>query len=64
MTDDSKARRFLCTKENPWKPGLGTPVTHDDAHEVGEQEDGWPGGDIVTYECRNCGHRWKAELPQ
>ena len=25
---------------------------------------GWPGGDIVTYECRNCGHRWKAELPQ
>ncbi len=32
--------------------------------EVGEQEDGWPGGDIVTYECPNCGTRWKQELPQ
>jgi len=61
------AERFQCTPDNPWR---GTPegehvlVAHSDVHEVGEQENGWPGGDIVTYECRNCGHRWKAELPQ
>lgn len=58
------AERFLCTLENPWSPGKPTPVTHSDVHEVGEQENGWPGGDIATYECRCCGHRWKAELPQ
>ena len=29
---------------------------HPDAREVGDQEDGWPGGDIVTYECPHCGH--------
>lgn len=55
---------FLCTKETPWAPGKPTPVQHSDVHEVGEQEPGWPGGDFVTYECRNCGHRWKSELPQ
>ena len=56
--------RFKCTKETPWRPGLPTPVDHDDVHEVGEQRDGWPGGDWVTYECRSCGHQWDAELPQ
>lgn len=56
---------FTCTKQNPWTPEKWTGrVEHSDVHEIGEQEDGWPGGDIVTYECRNCGHRWKAELPQ
>ena len=59
MTD-----RFQCTPETPWTPGKPTPVAHSNVHEVREQEDGWPGGDIVTYECRNCGHRWRAELPQ
>lgn len=55
---------FQCTKETPWRQGLPTPVQHADAHEVGEQEDGYPGGDIVRMECPNCGHSWKAELPQ
>ena len=59
MTD-----RFQCTPETPWTPGKPTPVAHSNVHEVREQEDGWPGGDIVTYECRNCWHRWRAELPQ
>lgn len=61
------AERFQCTPDNPWpgKPsGERVMVVHSDVHEVGEQEDGYPGGDIVTYECRNCGHRWKSELPQ
>ena len=55
---------ITCTKDNPWTPEMGTPVVHEDAREVGEQEDGYPGGDIVTLECKNCGHRWKMELPQ
>jgi hypothetical protein len=54
-----------CTKETPWKPEEWKGrVSHPDAHEVGEQENGYPGGDIVTYECPNCKHRWRAELPQ
>lgn len=61
---DGQYSAFKCTPENPWHVGLSTPVEHSDVHEVGEQEDGYPGGDIVTYECRNCGHRWKSELPQ
>ena len=55
---------FVCTKETPWDRTVKGPVQHNAAHEVGEQEDGWPGGDMVTYECSNCGHRWRAELPQ
>ena len=58
----------MCTKEKPWDkvPGGwgGGRVVHPDAHEVGEQQDGYPGGDIVTMECPNCGHRWEQELPQ
>jgi hypothetical protein len=56
--------RYRCTKEAPWHEGMPTPVEHDAAHEVGDQEDGWPGGDIVTMECSNCGHRWRKELSQ
>lgn len=55
---------YTCTKENPWTPEKGTPVVHVDAYEKGEQEDGYPSGDIVTKHCPNCGHTWKVELPQ
>ena len=55
---------LICTKEQPWDRVTKGHVQHDSVHEVGDQEDGYPGGDIVTYECRNCGHRWRAELPQ
>jgi hypothetical protein len=55
---------FLCTPETPWRKGLPTPVKHTGAHEVGDQRDGYPGGDIVTMECSCCGHRWTTELPQ
>lgn len=55
-----------CTKEQPWdgKKQKNHQVLHHEVREVGEQQDGWPGGDIVTYECKCCGHRWKTELPQ
>jgi hypothetical protein len=55
---------FVCTKGNPWTPDRGTPVRHPDAVEVGEQRDGWPGGDLVSMRCPHCGHRWETELPQ
>jgi hypothetical protein len=55
---------FLCTKETPWAPGLPTPVIHDETEEVGEQQNGWPGGDIITLRCKNCGKTWKEELSQ
>ena len=58
-------RYFLCTEKTPWRKGIDpTPVRHPKAVEVGEQEDGWPGGDIVTYECPVCKARWEMELPQ
>ena len=56
--------RFYCTKATPWNEAYGTPVCHEDAQEVGEQEDGYPGGDIVTMKCPHCGTTWKKELPQ
>lgn len=61
---EEMTERYRCTKKNPWTPGKGGRVEHEDVREVGTQEDGFPGGDIVTYECKNCGHRWKQELPQ
>lgn len=57
---------ITCTKEKPWDkvPNDEGRVIHPDANEVGEQQSGWPAGDIVTYECPHCGHRWEQELPQ
>ena len=55
---------YRCTKDAPWKPEYGTPVEHEGCHEAGEQDDGRPGGDIVTMVCPNCGTRWREELPQ
>ena len=55
---------FVCTAENPWNPGIRGYVAHADCYEIGEQEDGWPGGDIITKKCPHCGHVWKMELPQ
>lgn len=56
--------RIQCTRYDPWTPDKGFPVSHVDAKEVGDQEDGWPGGDIVRMECPHCGVSWKKELPQ
>ena len=55
-----------CTPETPWdgvRPTIHHRVIHHDVEEV-QQIDGWPGGDIVTYHCKVCGHEWRAELPQ
>lgn len=56
--------RQTCTPENPMPKGAKGRWEHTNAHEVGDQEDGYPGGDIVRYRCDNCGHTWETELPQ
>jgi hypothetical protein len=53
----------VCAPGDPWSPDKGDYVVHPGAVEV-YQEDGWPGGDIVGYECPYCHHRFKVELPQ
>lgn len=56
--------RYTCTPEKPWRPEYGKRVQHTNVREVGEQENGYPDGDIVTLECADCGTRWRTELPQ
>lgn len=59
-----KDGRYLCTESTPWDPTKGTRVVHASAREVGEQVDGYPGGDLVMMKCDDCGHLWEMELPQ
>jgi hypothetical protein len=59
--------RIYCTASKPWDHRPVPPlvvVIHESAVEVGEQKDGWPGGDIIRLKCPHCGHTWTAELPQ
>lgn len=55
---------YVCTAERPWTPSFGEPVVHPDCYEVGEQRDGYPGGDLQDYKCPNCGTVFTVELPQ
>ena len=59
------AERQVCTRDHPMpQPCPGGQWEHPEADEVGEQENGWPGGDIITVRCPICGEKWKEELPQ
>lgn len=52
-----------CTQSDPCQ--LGEKRIHRDAREVHDsQRDGWPGGDLVTYECPHCKQRFEIELAQ
>lgn len=54
----------ICTKDDPWKPGDKRGI-HPDAREIRDsQRDGYPGGDLVTYECPHCKQRFEIELAQ
>jgi hypothetical protein len=58
-----------CTEENPYtkereNANPDARWSHSRAPEIGEQEDGWPCGDIIRRKCLNCGLTWKEELPQ
>lgn len=60
--------RWVCSKEQPYDPNNKEHKLkrweHPEAFEVGEQQDGYPGGDIVTYRCPICNIKFKTELPQ
>jgi hypothetical protein len=56
--------RYLCSPEHPMPPNAPGRWVHTNVEEVGEQQSGWPGGDIVRMRCRDCGLTWKQELPQ
>lgn len=60
--------RLLCSPLQPMPIGNGEAHEHRWAHtnakEVGSQKDGWPSGDRITMECKDCGLTWDAELPQ
>lgn len=56
-------KRYVCTKEDPWTPEKGKRSCHPDAKEL-FQEDNYPCGDLVYYECPHCGKKFTCELPQ
>ena len=56
-----------CTEDNPYSVHRDAPAirwVHVGAVEVGDQRDGYPGGDIQRFQCPNCGLEWEQELPQ
>ena len=57
--------QVICSKADPWdrKERKGVQVAHVNASEI-RQRDGYPGGDLVDYQCPNCGHKFTVELPQ
>ena len=57
------SKRHVCTANSPWKEGMG-PAKHPDAVESGEQQPGWPSGDVQGYKCPHCGKYFEVELPQ
>jgi hypothetical protein len=63
---DERSGRFVCSPEHPMPADRpkGSRWVHLNVVEVGEQRDGYPGGDWQDYQCKDCGHRWGAELPQ
>ena len=58
-----KKEPYVCTKENPWTPEKGTPVTHPDAKYLGDRDFGL-GEYCEQYECPHCGKSFYVELPQ
>lgn len=57
-----KSDRKICREGSPYLDGQGKAI-HPDAIEI-EVENNWPGGDIITYQCPNCGEIFKNELEQ
>jgi hypothetical protein len=56
--------RQTCSPESPMPKGATGRWQHTNVIEVGDQEDGWPCGDMQGYKCLDCGHEWEEELPQ
>jgi hypothetical protein len=62
-TQPQPTERHVCTAANPWKRGMGRAI-HPDAVECGDQQSGWPSGDMQGYKCPHCGLYFDVELPQ
>ena len=52
--------RQLCSPESPMPKGAPGRWEHTNVKEVGECMVGC----CADYECQDCGHRWREELPQ
>jgi len=63
MSTDT-AKIHICTADDPWSPEKAKRARHNDAVPIGEQQDGWPSGDIQRYRCPHCEHEFDLELPQ
>jgi hypothetical protein len=60
----TKNGRNLCSPAHPMPRGASGLWEHTNTEEVGDQTNGYPGGDIITIRCNDCGEKWKVELPQ
>ena len=56
--------RLVCSPDSPMPAGARGRWLHLRTEECGEQERGWPSGDLVRVRCKDCGATWKEELPQ
>ena len=56
--------RPLCSPEHPMPKGADGYWSHTNVEEVGDQVDGYPGGDLQRMRCKDCGVEWTTELPQ
>jgi hypothetical protein len=63
---DERTDRYLCSPEYPMPADCppNSRWAHTNVEEVGDQEDGYPGGDIQRMRCKDCGETWWTELPQ
>ena len=52
--------RQICSPENPMPKGALGLWEHTNTTEIGECLDGC----CAIYECKDCHHRWREELPQ
>jgi hypothetical protein len=56
--------RQICSPENPMPKDAPGQWEHTNTEEFGDQESGYPAGDIIKVRCKDCGHQWTEELPQ
>jgi hypothetical protein len=63
---DESTCRYLCSPEHPMPADYpsNSRWAHTNVEEVGDQEDGYPGGDMQRMHCKDCGYTWWTELPQ
>lgn len=63
---DPANNRFLCSPEQP-KPENAPKDSrwaHTSVQAAGDDEDRGLGCTVARYECKDCGEKWRTELPQ